>query len=187
MKLLNLNQLFLKSIVFLGTPAGLVLMVYGTGLVEMLGVSVHFAEMFVGRVGHFSQLLSGKEALSVQVMGVAMAIGSLFASILYISILALKLQGRKVLANWFSLFFSLIALLTYGTFIVGQDLYHAIIYGASAVLIVTICGIAGSVFADILAVKVLQSDNFKTFERGIVEYIGKEESNTKIRIGRRTR
>jgi len=185
MKILSVNQFFLRSIVFLGTPAGLVLMVYGTGLVEMLGVSVHFAEMFVGRVGHFSKLLSGKEAVNVQGMVVAMAIGMIFALILYISILALKLQGRKVLANWFSFFFSLIALLTYGTFIIGQDLFHGIIYGASAVLIVTICGIAGSVFADLLAVKVLQSDSFKSFENGIVRQIGNEGSNT--RSSRRTR
>ncbi len=186
MKLFSINQLFIRSILFLKTPAGLVMLVYGNGLVELFGVAAHFAEMFVSRVGSFSDMVAGKQEVDMRLVGLAFGVGLLFSLIMYVSILAFKLYEMKVLANWFSFLFGLIAFLTYSKFFMGLNLLNGIIYGVSALLIVLVSGISGNKFAGLLAEKVNASESFKTFQSDIVSSFG-QKTDTKNRLGRRVR
>lgn len=172
---------------FFATPAGLVILTYGNGLVEVFGVAVHFAEMFLGRVGEFSKMVSGQEATNMSIVGLAIGIGLVFASLMYFSILVMKLYGMTRWANFFSFLFGIIAILTYGKFVSGLDLVHAVIYGASAFFIVLVSGIAGNLFSAKLASIIIGSPQFIAMQGKIVGMIGMEEQGTTRKLGRRTR
>jgi hypothetical protein len=187
MKLFSINKILVNSIVFFATPAGLIILTYGNGLVEVFGVAVHFAEMFLGRVGEFSQMVTGKQTANVQLIGLALGIGLVFASLMYFSILVMKLYEMKQMANFFSFLFGLIACLTYGKFVSKLDLVHGVIYGASAFFIVLVSSIAGNVFSGKLATIIIKSPQFVSMQSKIVGMIGIEEQGTTRKMGRRTR
>lgn len=124
----------------------------------------------------------------MSLVGLALGIGLVFASLMYFSILVMKLYGMKYMANFFSFLFGVIAILTYGKFVSGLDTVHAAIYGASAFFIVLVSGMAGNVFAAKLASIIIQSPQFISMQSKIVGMIGMEDSSTGTRkLGRRTR
>lgn len=188
MKLLSLNKILVDSIVFFATPAGLIILTYANGLVEVFGVAVHFAEMFLGRVDEFTTMVSGgKKVANMQLVGLALCIGLVFATFMYYSILVMKLYAMRKVANLFSVLFAGIAFLTYGKFVYKLDDVHAVIYGASAFFIVTVSSIAGNVFCQQLANMLIKSPQFIEMQNKIVAMIGNEDNKAKIREGRRAR
>ena len=172
----KLNQTLLDSIVFFATPAGLIILTYGTGMIEVFGVAVHFAEMFLGRVGEFSAMFTGKSVQNNHLILVALLIGSLFAALLYFSILVMKLYSMKLMANVFSFMFGFIAFLTYAKFLMSvTNQYESYVYGVSAAFIVLVSVIASNNFTSILAEIVINSPEFKALKADIISRIGETD------------